>query len=132
MRYLTQQFAVGALRRGNGIEQFLGPAEVDGAAAVRWVAVTPMDGRYTVSLHTVRDLDDDRFADLPLFPSLDPVDEDYVGQGRELAGSPDEEAAMTLAERLTGATRDRWVNFGVAGEEYLDLVRSRRSRPSAI
>ncbi len=28
MRYLTRSFAIGALRRGRGIEQFLGGAEV--------------------------------------------------------------------------------------------------------
>jgi hypothetical protein len=126
-RYLTRQFAVGALRRGSGIEQFLGGAEVDGVAAVRWVAVSPMGGQYRISLHTVQDLDDDEFGDLPEFPSLDPVDEEYVGEGRELGCSTDEEQAIALAERLVGAAADRWVNCGVAGEEYLDLVRSRRS-----
>lgn len=126
-RYLTRQFAVGALRRGAGVEQFLGAAEIAGVAAVRWVAVSPMDSTYRVSLHTVEDLDDvEHGADLPEFPSLDPVDEAYVGEGRELGSSTDEEQALALAERLTGAAPDRWVNFGVAGEEYLDLVRSRR------
>jgi hypothetical protein len=57
---------------------------------------------------------------------LDPVDEEYVGEGRELGRSADEEEAIALAERLAGAAPDRWVNFAVAGEEYLDLVRARR------
>ncbi|MGC7103019.1 hypothetical protein ACPZ19_50875 [Amycolatopsis lurida] len=126
MRYLTRQFTIGALRRGNGIEQFLGGTEVAGVAAVQWVAVSPLRGQYRISLHTVQDLDNDRFADLAEFPSLDPVDEEYVGQGRELGRSTDEEEAIALAERLTGAMPDRWVNFAVAGEEYLDLVRTRR------
>jgi hypothetical protein len=77
-------------------------------------------------LHTVRDLDDDRFGDPAEFPPLDPVDEEYVGEGRELGRSADEEEAIALAERLAGAAPDRWVNFAVAGEEYLDLVRARR------
>ncbi len=37
MRYLTRSFAIGALRRGRGIEQFLGGAEVGGVAGIRWV-----------------------------------------------------------------------------------------------
>jgi hypothetical protein len=131
VRYLTRQFAVGALRRGSGIEQFLGRAEVNGVAAVRWVAVSPTSGQYRISVHTVQDLDDDRFGDLAEFPSLDPVDEDYVGEGRELGRSADEEEAITLAEQLVGAAPDRWVNDAVAGEEYLDLVRARRSGPPA-
>ncbi|MGC7101632.1 hypothetical protein ACPZ19_43750 [Amycolatopsis lurida] len=126
MRYLTRQFAIGALRRGNGIEQFLGGTEVAGVAAVQWVAVSPLRGQYRISLHTVQDLDNDRFADLAEFPSLDPVDEEYAGQGRELGRSTDEEEAIALAERLTSAMPDHWVNFAVAGEEYLDLVRTRR------
>jgi hypothetical protein len=94
------------------------------AAKLGWVS------SYRISLHTVQDLDDEHFADLPEFPSLDPVEEDYVGEGRELGRADDEAEAIELAERLTGAAPDRWVNFGVAGEEYLDLVRSRR-RPEA-
>ena len=41
--------------------------------------------------------------------------------------STDEEEAITLAEDRAGAAPDRWVNVGVAGEEYADLVRSRRA-----
>jgi hypothetical protein len=61
------------------------------------------------------------------FPSLDRVDEEYVAEGCELGRSAGEEEAIALAERLAGAAPDRWVNFAVAGEEYLDLVRARRS-----
>ena len=127
MRYLTRQFAISGLRRGKGIEQLLGGADVDGEPAVRWVAVSPMTGQYRVSLHTVQDLDDDQAGDLSEFLSLDPVDEAYAGEGRELGATNDEEDAILLAERLTGAAPDRWVNYAVAGEEYMDYVRSRRS-----
>ncbi|GAA3260759.1 hypothetical protein ACFO1B_55995 [Dactylosporangium siamense] len=44
MRYLTRQFAIGALRRGRGIEQFLGGIQLGGEAAIQWVAISPMDG----------------------------------------------------------------------------------------
>jgi hypothetical protein len=127
MRYLTRQFAIGALRRGNGIEQFLGGAEVDGEAAIRWVAMTPMNTRYRISLHTVQDPDDDRRRDLPNLISLEPVDEAYVGAGRELGLREDEAEAISLAEHLTEARPDRWVNHAAAGDEYHDYVRSRRA-----
>ncbi|MCO8272188.1 hypothetical protein M1L60_16460 [Actinoplanes sp. TRM 88003] len=126
MRYLTRQFATGALRRGNGIEQFLGGAHIDGELAIRWVAISPGNRQYRVSLHTVQDPDDDQVGDLPNLISLDPVDEAYVGEGRQLGVTEDETEAMTLAERLTDARPDRWVNHAVAGEEYMDYVRSRR------
>jgi hypothetical protein len=131
MRYLTRQFAVGALRRGNGIEQFLGGTEIDGEPAIRWVAISPMNRQYRISLHTVQDPDDNRVGDLPNLISLDPVDEAYVGEGRELSVSENEEEAISLAEHLTDARPDRWVNYGVAGEEYMDFVRSRRDRAQA-
>ncbi|MBG0569346.1 hypothetical protein [Actinoplanes aureus] len=131
MRYLTRQFAIGALRRGNGIEQFLGGVEIDGEPAIRWVAISSMNRQYRISLHTVQDPDDDRVGDLPNLISLDPVDEAYVGEGRELARSKDAEEAMTLAEHLTDADPGRWVNHAVAGEEYMDYVRSRRDSAQA-
>lgn len=131
MRYLTRQFAIGALRRGNGIEQFLGGVEIGGEPAIRWVAISPMKSQYRASLHTVQDPDDDRVGDLPNLISLDPVDEEYVGEGRELALSEDAEEAIALAERLTDAAPDRWVNHAVAGEEYMDYVRNRRDPAQA-
>jgi hypothetical protein len=127
MRYLTRQFALEALRRGKGIEQFLGDTDVGGVAAIRWVAISRSNGWYRISLHTVRDPDDDRVGDLPNLISLDPVDEAYVGAGWELGVSGDAAEAMSLAEHLTDAVPDRWVNDAVAGEEYMDHVRSRRA-----
>ncbi|GAA3248190.1 hypothetical protein ACFO1B_39230 [Dactylosporangium siamense] len=131
MRYLTRQFAIGALRRGRGIEQFLGGIQLGGEAAIQWVAISPMDGQYRVSLHTVQDPDDDEFGDLPNLMSLDPVDQEYVGEGRELGASQDEAEAIALAERSTTAQPDRWVNNAVAGDEYMDFVRSRRDTAGA-
>ncbi|WP_033343116.1 hypothetical protein [Catenuloplanes japonicus] len=45
MRCLTRQFAIGALRRRHGIEQFLGEAEIHGEPAIRWVAISPANRR---------------------------------------------------------------------------------------
>jgi hypothetical protein len=129
MRHLTRQFAIGALRRGGAIAQFLGGAEVDGEPAIRWVAISPEGGRYRISLHTVQDPDDDRVGDLPNLISLDPVDEDHVGEDRELGLSEDEEDATALAEQLTDARPDRWVNHEVVDDEYVDHARSRQ-RPA--
>lgn len=131
MRYLSRQFAIGTLRRGNGIEQFLGGAQIEGEPAIRWVEISPRSGRYRISVHTVQDPGDDQVRDLPNLISLDPVDEEYAGEGRELGVVQDEAEAMSLAERLTDARPDRWVNHAVAGEEYMDYVRSRRDEAHA-
>nr|WP_296075579.1 hypothetical protein [uncultured Actinoplanes sp.] len=90
------------------------------------MAISPIKRRYRISFHTVQDPDDDQVGDPPNLISLDPVDEAYVGEGRELGLSEDEEGAISLAEHLTDAHPDRWVNHAIAGEEYIDYVRSRR------
>ncbi|GAA3760167.1 hypothetical protein GCM10022225_52120 [Plantactinospora mayteni] len=126
MRYLTRSFAVGALRRGKGIEQFLGPVDVAGEPAIRWVSVDPRGGQYRVAVHLGRDPDDESVRDLANLLPLDPAEEQYVGEGRELALVPDPETAITQAETLADAVPGQWVNCGVAGEGYADLVRSRR------
>jgi hypothetical protein len=38
MRYLTVQFALGALRRGSGIQQLLGTDCVAGRPTLRWLS----------------------------------------------------------------------------------------------
>jgi hypothetical protein len=131
MRHLTRQFAIGALRRGDGIEQFLGGTQIEGEPAIRWVEISPRNGRYRISVHTVQDPDDDQVGDLPNLISLDPVGEEYAGEGRELGVTEDETEAMSLAECLTDARPDRWVNHAVAGEEYMYYVRSRRDDAQA-
>jgi hypothetical protein len=126
VRYLTRAFAIGALSRGNEIEQFIGPIELAGARGIRWVSVWPWESGYNVSVHDVEDLGDENFLDLSEFPPLDPDGEEVAGLGREVARSTDETEAIELAEKLTGARADRWVNFGMAGEDYADLLRARR------
>ncbi|MFC7480154.1 hypothetical protein ACFQX7_09065 [Luedemannella flava] len=63
----------------------------------------------------MQNLGNDHAGDLSEFLSLDPADEACVGEGRELGTGVDEEEAILLAERLTSATADRWVNYAVAG-----------------
>ncbi|MEU7122911.1 hypothetical protein [Streptomyces zaomyceticus] len=125
MRHLVESFSVGALRRGQGIEQFLGAAGTPSTPGVRWVGIEPTKRGYVVTLHVVEDVGHEQFCDLLEFPPLDPDDE----FGLELTVCDDELVAMAQAEAQTGARRDRWVNAGVAGDEYLDFVRAGRATP---
>ena len=77
-------------------------------------------------MHSAQDPDNEHFRDLANLPPLDPSTEEFVGEGLELGLVASETEAIALAERLTGAVADRWVNFGVAGEDYADLVRARQ------
>ncbi|GHF05763.1 hypothetical protein E5082_13520 [Streptomyces griseoluteus] len=78
---------------------------------------------YEVTLHVVEDAGSETFCDLLEFPPLDP-DHEF---GRTLAVADDAAVAMAEAECRTGAARHRWVNAGMAGDEYLDYLRERRS-----
>lgn len=126
MRHLIESFALGALHRGRPIEQFLGPAGGPDVPGIRWVEVVPTRSGYKVVLHASADIGGEDFYDLVEFPPLDPEDEDQAF-GQEIAVVADARDALALAESHAGAVRDRWVNQGVAQDEYRDFVRAGRS-----
>jgi hypothetical protein len=124
VRYLSESFAVGALRRSASIEQFLGPAFYADRRGIRWVAIEPRrSGRYAIVLYLSWDIGGEDFRDLLEFPPLDPQAEN---DGDVLAEVDDAAEALRIAEQRTDAVRERWANFGVAAEDYLDYVRSGR------
>jgi hypothetical protein len=45
--------------------------------------------------------------------------------GWVVGNAPDEESALSLARELVGASDERWVNRGVAGDEYVDYLQRR-------
>ncbi|MGW2396113.1 hypothetical protein ACWCYY_06125 [Kitasatospora sp. NPDC001664] len=121
MRYLAEPFAVGALTRGRSVEQFLGSAGDAQAPGVRWVEVVPTGSRFKVVLHTSADIGSENFCDLVEFPPLDPANEDDEF-GLEIAAATEARDALALAEHHTGAVRGRWVNQGMAQDDYSDFV----------
>lgn len=46
----------------------------------------------------------------------------------ELGIAADPLAALETAERLAGGVRDRWMNRGIATDEYADYVRAGRPK----
>ena len=127
MRHLTRAFAIGALRRGKEIEQFLGGFDQDDAHCIRWAALSPANDQITLYLSEVVDVGTDTFRDVSEFPPLDP-DEETWGKIITTASSPDE--ALDFAEHHIGADPDRWVNHGVIGSEYGDYRAARKQRPT--
>ncbi|MFE2685151.1 hypothetical protein [Streptomyces mirabilis] len=128
MRYLAESFALGALRRGRTVVQFLGPVGAPECPGVHYVEVRPAKAQYEIFLHTLEDIGHETFADLVEFPPLDPDDEEF---GRLLATRDDPLAALTAAEDVTGAVRGRWVNDGVVQDEYHDYVMAGRPANSS-
>ena len=100
---------------GTASNSFLGGTEINGVPAIQWVAISPMNMQYRISLHTVQDPDNDRVGDLPNLISLDPADEAYVGEGRELGVSEDAEEAISLAEHRADARPDTRPQGGAPG-----------------
>lgn len=128
MRYLVEAFAVGALRRGAEIEQFLGPCERNGARGVAWVEIWPREEGYEVMTFAAGGngvgFPERNLYDLGPLPGTDAdeAEEDYIGRHIATAAEPLE--ALQLAESMTGAVRTRWVNRGLGADEYADYVRA--------
>jgi hypothetical protein len=119
MRYLTVNFALGALRRGSGIQQLLGTDCVAGRPTLRWLTVwRDRNGRYGLTIHHVFDEGSEQFWDVAEFS---PVDQDqYIGEGRRLGTFSTPEEILHAAQAF-GAATTRWVNEGVIDDEYGDL-----------
>lgn len=120
MRYLTNTFAAGALRRGREVEQLLGAFEDEGRRGIRWCCIWPAKRfrGFVVRLHIVEECES-----IPVdeFPAFYAADEDQDG-ARTVGEIESAEAAIDLAERELGADRGRWVNQGVLFDEYWDFV----------
>lgn len=125
-RHLAEPFALGALRRGRSVEQFLGPAGTPERPGIRYVEVRPVEGAFEIVLHTLQDVGHEGFVDLGEFPALEADDDEEFG--RLIATADEPRAALATAEHRTAAVRARWVNAGVVQDEYVDFVRA--GRPS--
>ncbi|GAB7184589.1 hypothetical protein ATKI12_4420 [Kitasatospora sp. Ki12] len=117
MRHLTRSFAVGALRRGTQIEQFLGAFEHEGRQALRWLALGPGREGITIYLSEVEDVGSTTYSAVDDFPSIDPDDNTW---GKVIATKSTPEEALDLAENELGAQPGRWVNEGLVCSEYHD------------
>jgi hypothetical protein len=117
VRYPTESFALGALRRGQPVEQFLGPAGSPERPGIRYIEVRPVKICYKIYLHTLEDVGHETFVDVVEFPPLYANDEEEEF-GRLVATRDDPLVALAAAEDVTGARRERWVNAGVVQDEY--------------
>lgn len=117
MRHLTEQQAIGALRRGASLEQMLTPA-LDGSGTIRWLQAIPSGIGITLRIHHDYDDGRDDFLDVYEFRSVD--EDDYLGAGSIVGEYPDAATLLSAASEL-GATAERWVNEGIIQDEYGDL-----------
>jgi hypothetical protein len=120
MWYLSPTFALGALTRGVSIEQFLGAVVVDGRQGIRWATIEPAGDHMTIREHMALDIPGDETGDLDNLP---PMYDDERSWGWPVGTVPGPEV-LARADQLLGASSDHRINFGIAGEEYLEWVRS--------
>ncbi|MFJ2721934.1 hypothetical protein [Streptomyces sp. NPDC087437] len=116
MRYMVEAFAVGSLRRGAGIEQFLGPKDHNGERGVAWVEIWPREQGYVITLYGGADRADGYQGQRNLYelpPFLYPHEDDEDMPFCELGITSEPLGALELAESLTGAVRSRWMNRGL-------------------
>ncbi|MEU3795779.1 hypothetical protein AB0F07_39360 [Streptomyces fructofermentans] len=126
MRYLVRSFAVGALRRGQQIEQFLGGFDHEGREALRWLALGPGREGITIYLSEVEDVGTATYSAIDDFPAIDPDDETW---GKAIATKATPEEALDLAESEFGAQSGRWVNAGLVSSEYRDYKKATQNEP---
>lgn len=121
MRHLSGSQAISALRRGRQIDQLLGREQLpDGRWSVSWITIAPTSDGFRLTRHEVEDVGPQMATyDVAEFPAVDPEEE--AGEGRTLQLVADPEEAIAVAARH-GASSGSWVNFGVVGDEYRDLV----------
>ncbi len=93
---------------------------------MRYAEIRPVGTAFEVYVHAIED-GHDTIVDLYELPPFD-QDTDEEDFGRLLASTDGPQDALDLAEEYTGASRGRWVNQGIAQDEYLDFVRA--GRPS--
>lgn len=124
MRYLSQYFAVLALRRGAQIEQFLGRVQLEDRQGIRWVEIVPRPDGFRVWVWEAEDVGDETACDVMTFP---PLGQALDLEPRVLGVVDDELQAMELAHDLAGAQPLHWVNRGMVDEEYRDYVQGGRS-----
>jgi hypothetical protein len=86
-----------------------------GDGYVRYLTASQRGQTFVVRLHQVVDEGSDDFRDISEFSPLDP--EEYVGEGAEVASTETAESALDVA-RAHGGSADRWVNAGLAADEY--------------
>lgn len=117
-RHITLAEAVSALRRGRPIEQYLGRfTATDERQGIRWLTAGPSGRAFVLNLHEVEDIGSEDSLDISEFPPLD--EDEYLGEGREIETADDPGELLGLASSA-GASPTRWVNWGVAQDEYLD------------
>jgi hypothetical protein len=126
MRYLTRNFAVGAIRRGALVGQFLGGYADGEQRGLRVLTVQPDEQAYCLYVHDIMDIGDSDFCDLAEFPPwAQPAESDESGEATVCSAAPD--VLLSFAEEQLGADPGRWVNGSMLDEEYADYVRAGRA-----
>jgi hypothetical protein len=119
-RHLSELEIQQALGRGKSVAQLQGgEVREPFGAIVRWLSLREArHGQVVLELHEVADAGRDDFFDVGELPSI------HGDDVLEVAFSS-LEAALDHAVEQLGASRERFVNESMLGDEYADLRRAR-------
>ncbi len=114
MRYVAPTFLDSTLRRGKSLEQFLGGVAPNGERSIRWLELRPVEGSIQVWEFVAPDLGDQENLDFYEFLGSE--------EGTLAATLPSCGEALAYAYEHLGAKALRWLNQGVAQDEYRDFI----------
>lgn len=125
MRYVSEEFLVSTLRRGQSLEQFLGACTDTKAEYVQCLEIRPSESGFEVWRHVAEDLGDEDFVDFYDFIVDEDDDGNEIGP-MLICETPDQ--ALAYAENNLGASRARWAIMGITQYEYEAFIKA--GRPS--
>ena len=120
MRHLPATDIPAALRRGEHVEQFIGPSPA-GVGYIRHVELRPVSNVIEVWVYDVEDIGSESTLDLYEFPTLEPD-----GADMPVATFAGAVVAVDYASGTLKADPDRWVRGAVIQDEYLDYIQAGR------
>jgi|SRR5678810_393629 len=114
MRYVAPTFLDSTLRRGKSLEQFLGGVVLNGENSIRWLELRPVEESIQVWEFVAPDLGDQENLDFYEFLGSE--------EGTLAATLSSSSEALAYAHEHLSATSLRWLNQGVAQDEYRDFI----------
>lgn len=119
-RYLQADEVAAALRRGKGVECFLGRCSRDGKPGIRWISLHASGQSIELRVYDSADVGRPDYLDIYEFGPLDPALE--LGSADETLSFSDLQSCLdALSARFPTAT-SRFVNEGVIQDEYAEFL----------
>ncbi|MGI4885646.1 MAG: hypothetical protein ACRYFR_11865 [Janthinobacterium lividum] len=112
--FLSPQELIARLHLGKEVEQWLSHYNEADYTVIRWISVAKEEGQFGVTYFKSFDEGDEEFHDVHEFSVIDAENEPF-GTTHHFDSA---KAAVAFATKNYGASPDKFVAFGMIGEEY--------------